>query len=332
MMQTRLTDHFDQDEEKTAVELKIKQEGFADHFLDELERKFNWHEDTIPWSHLHKYHMYCQALAEKQFMYPELVSAPFEFRDVGDIVEDFFHSTKPKGKFLGQYVEYWILYFVTEGRYRTNHNKVTRVFKHTRGDLKWMLWSTILKNSPVSAWETVHCDRSYNLILEITEMCNAVLAAIRRRLRRTTLNTNYRKSLYTNLQNLPEFCPFQNNRTPGHKQFRWYFEQRKKGGNGGLHKKPKAERFPKHSVHGMLREYYEWMPKIRKHNVKRKKTDSSDRRARGAPRSNQNTRRDRIRTPDPTSSHHPPQPPSVSSTPDHTPLDQPPSELRVIRV
>ena len=270
MTQTMLTDHFDQDEEKTAVKVQVEREGFAEHFLDELEEKYNWHQDVIPWSHLHKYHMFRLALDEKRFFSPTLISAPFEFRDVTEIVDDFFYKKKPNGKFLGQYVEYWILYFVTEGRYRSNHNKVTKVFTKKRGDLNWMTWSTVLKNAPASDWENVHPDQAYNRIIEITDVCNAVLAVIRRRLRRTTLNTDYRKSIYTNLQNLPEFCPFQQNRTPGHRQFRWYFEQRKKGGNSGLHKRYKAEKMPKHSVHGMLREYNEWVPKIRKRQKKQK--------------------------------------------------------------
>jgi len=71
MTQTMLTDHFDQDEEKTAVKVQVEREGFAEHFLDELEEKYNWHQDVIPWSHLHKYHMFRLALDEKRF-FPQL--------------------------------------------------------------------------------------------------------------------------------------------------------------------------------------------------------------------------------------------------------------------
>ena len=96
-MQTSLKDHF---EEKTE---------FADHYLEDLEKKYNWHEEVLPYAHLHKRFMFRLAIDERKYV-PE---GEFEFRKAPDVVDNFFHHGKPK--YLGEYVEYWIMYFSTEG-------------------------------------------------------------------------------------------------------------------------------------------------------------------------------------------------------------------------
>jgi hypothetical protein len=265
MRQPTLTESFNNDEEKHAVKHKSTTEGFAEHFLDELEQKYNWHEEVLPYAHLYKYSMYKHAINEKRVRIPKLPNNPFfEFPSTVDVVEEFFHKGKPISNYLGQYIEQWILFFVTEGRYRSNANQGLFMYAKERGDLNWMTWSTVLQQSSPADWTSIHDDIKYNAFIQITEQCNAVLSRLMKRLRRTKIHTNYRKVVFTNLQNLPEFVPFQQNRNNLHKQFRWYFQPVKKGGNAGYKKAAKAERFPKPSIQAMLKEYGEWLPSFRK--------------------------------------------------------------------
>jgi hypothetical protein len=264
MRQPTLQESFDE-EEKTAVKEKVDKEGFAEHFLDQLEVKYNWHEEVFPYAHLYKYNMYKHAINEKPVRIPVLPNTPFfEFRSTVDVVEELFHKGKPMPNYLGQYVEQWILFFVTEGRYRSNANQALFMYEKERGDLNWMTWCTVLQQSSPSDWTSVHPDLKYNIFIQITDQCNAVLSRLLKRLRRTKIHTNYRKVVFTNLQNLPEFVPFQQNRNNQHKQFRWYFQRMKKGGNAGYKKAAKSERFPKPSIHAMLKEYGEWLPSFRR--------------------------------------------------------------------
>ena len=248
-MQTSLKDHF---EEKT---------DFADHYLEDLEKKYNWHEEVLPYAHLHKRFMFRLAIDERKYVQPVLSEGEFEFRKAPDVVDNFFHHGKPK--YLGEYVEYWIMYFSTEGRYRCNTNKVMRKYKKKRDHLEWMGWSAALKHSTAADWEVVHHEAVYSEIIAITEHCNAVLSCLLKRMRRTNIKTAYSKCAFQNLQNLPEFVPFQQNRTSEHKQFRWYFEATKKGGNSGLNPAAQKLRLPKQSVHRMLVEFDEWLPALR---------------------------------------------------------------------
>jgi len=263
-MKQTLIEHFNNDHETKIAKKKIREEGFSDHFLDELTKKYNWCEEVYPYAHLHKYYMYKLALDERSFVPPVFSKEPFEFRDSVEIVDNFFHKGKPNTKYLGEYVEQWILFFVTEGQFRCNHNKVLREFGKNRDNTNWLVWSTTLAQSTAANWRLVHSDMMYNQIIDITDTCNAVLSRLLKRLRRVPLTGAYLRAMFTNLQNLPEFVPFQQNRTHMHKEFRWYFERLKKGGNSGYHKAAKPVRLSKHSVHAMLVEYDEWLPSLRK--------------------------------------------------------------------
>ena len=83
-MQTLLSDHF---EEKT---------DFADHYLEDLEKKYNWHEEVLPYAHLHKRFMFRLAIDERKYVQPVLSEGEFEFRKGPDVVDNFFHHGKPK--------------------------------------------------------------------------------------------------------------------------------------------------------------------------------------------------------------------------------------------
>jgi hypothetical protein len=266
MRQPTINESFNDNEETHHVIKQKAKTEFSEHFLDQLEEKYNWHAEVFPYAHLFKYNMYKHAINEKRLVLPALSESPFEFKNTVDIVNRFFHKGKPIINYLGQYVEQWILFFVTEGRYRSNNNRTLFVYNKERGGIGWLTWSTVLEQSSPTDWTNIHEDLKYNIFIDITDQCNAVLTRLMKRLRRTNIHNAYRKSIFANLQNLPEFVPFQQNRNNLHKQFMWYFEPLKKGGNQGYKRSAKAERFPKPSIHAMLKEYGEWLPSFRKRN------------------------------------------------------------------
>lgn len=101
--------------------------------LDTLAERFA--TTKIPWDHLWKYHVYKLAVKRKQMNLPQsLEKGDFEIRNVDDIVVEFFRNQKPLYQpHLSHFIDYWIFYFVTEGRIRSDHNKKMRRFKYLRG-------------------------------------------------------------------------------------------------------------------------------------------------------------------------------------------------------
>ena len=120
-----------------------------------------------------------------------------------------------------------------------------------------------MKYSAGNEWKQLSDDASYAVILEITELCNDVQELLLRRMRRSNIKTKLRKEIFQNLQNQPEFVPFQQNRTHDHKNFRHYKQRRKKDGNQpGEHPAAKPNRLQLPSVHKMLTEYHRWLPRM----------------------------------------------------------------------
>jgi len=245
----------------------LKPPELSEKELDEMANRYQIAK--IPWDNMWKYHLY--KLAEKRrymclrvYLPAELQPHGFEIPTISSIVDEFFKNKKPLYlPHLGQYVDYWIFYFVTSGRIRSDHNKKTRRFNYPRGDMGWVVWSSILKNSNPSDWTLVEDEDVYPLICSISDTCNAVLTAIRRQLQGIQANTACAQVSGCNLNHHPEFVPFQQNRGGQHKQFRWKFQRLKRGGNAGF-KAPHAPLIlPKHSIHQMMRELHEWLPSLR---------------------------------------------------------------------
>ena len=243
--------------------------------LDILAKK--WGDAKIPWDSLWKYHMYKLGLHRKRLYLPAdlpvetdltVVTAFFSLTTTLEVVEEFFKNGKPLWiPHLGMYVDYWILYYVTQGRCRSDHNKKTRIFKHVKGDMSWISWSTLLKNSKPSDWVILpDCD-VFSLICNIADKCNNVLCLLRRRTQSIDRKTAVSRASFSNLNTHPEFVPFQNNRNRDHVQFRWKYQAKKLGGNQGLSTPAKPLGLAKQSVHFMLREFHEWLPSLRAKRV-----------------------------------------------------------------
>ena len=238
---------------------------------EELDRMAElYQQEKIPWAHLSLFHDYKLALKRRRMHLPsDLTKSDFEIPAVQEVVERFFRNGKPIGNFLGQYVDFWIFFFVTDGRVRSDHNKKTRVFDFERGNLSPVTWSSVLKHSKGADWGAVQQDDVYPLVLEINDACNDVLASIRRRCAKFPLKNAYFRATWENLTNHPEFVPFQNNKRYEHKNFRWRFQAHQLGGNCGKGEPQKAQLFDKQSVHFMLRDLHEWLPCLREKKEKK---------------------------------------------------------------
>ena len=222
-----------------------------------------------------KHFRYKLALKRRRFIKPELRKAEkvkqLELPDEHDIADTFFYDGKPcLLPRMGKYVDYWIFWAVTQGRFRCNHNKIVKMFKYKKPDNVSMLrWAEILKRSTPDEWDTLNDDsEKYALFISITDICNHVLIAIQRKLGDCELNTASRRLCYQNLNRHPEFVPYQSNRTPAHKQYTWKYQPVKLGGNQGYSVPSRPDRVAKVSVHSMMRELNTWLPCLRKRNAK----------------------------------------------------------------
>ena len=228
----------------------------------------SYNRAKIPWDHLNKYFVYRSALSQKHIIEPKM-SEPeniLELPDCHDIIDSFFVDGKPRFlPSLGQFVDYWIVWKATEGRFRSDHNKKMKVFRFAKpGGMSNLRWAHSLKSSKPSDWITVTDPEKYETFIKICDACNNVLCGIRRRLQDLEITTNSGKTCFANLNQHPEFVPFQNNRTRDHQKYSWKFQARKLGGNQGYEDSAKPLTIAKQSVHFILREFHEWLPSFRR--------------------------------------------------------------------
>ena len=214
----------------------------------------------MPWSQLHKRNMYNHAIKEKVWVPPPLENHSGDlFKSIPRIVESFFSRSNPKLSYLGHYVEYWVYTFTTDMCFRCDHNNVMKIFKYARGDIPYPVWATLLKNSSADDWVYVPSERGYKYFIKITTQCNDVYNVLMLRLRRLDLTGPYTENVFNNLQRLPDFVPFQQNRKLAHTEYRVRFQARKRGGNGGYLPSAKTIRLPKPSIQQMMCEFDDWL-------------------------------------------------------------------------
>ena len=227
----------------------------------------------IPWDYLSKYYQFRKALDCKHIIKPELKVAedPMILTDSFEAVDAFFRDDG-RAKFLpeiGQYADYWILFRVTAGRVRRDHNKKMRIFKYEKPvTMTELRWAHVLKTSDPSDWVPIRDDDRYPMFVEITDTCNDVLSGLRRRLQDLEIKTNSGKVAFENLNRHPEFVPFQANRSREHQKFLWKYQAKKRGGNQGYEKPENPLCIAKQSVHFLLRELHEWLPSFRRRRPK----------------------------------------------------------------
>jgi len=175
---------------------------------------------------------------------------------------DQFFTAKGKARLvrLGQHVDRWIVWTVTQGMYRMDSNKRIYTYKGIRPTILHLA-------SSEGMWLKV--GDAYNfpqpILQGITETCNMVLEALQNRLNRYETKPKYKffKCVFENLGRHPEFVQYQKHRGHEHKQFRWHYaEPPREGGNSKSAAKPVLLR--KESVHNILKRYHAWLPPIQR--------------------------------------------------------------------
>ena len=271
-------------EEEKIADVRIEENAIdvCRELLD-MSSKTTQEEDHDKWKH---------PVKNKFYDYTTYISKPWEYfwrgmmfrgrrrqtaipdpsvstRDLGDPYLDydrFFQGPK-----LQHYVDKYIFWWVTSGKYRADKNKRVWVWKGTPPHIL-----NLADPDTRKMWTSV--DDSYDIIIAITEECNTTLDRLRETLERRIQNKpniasrNALKTWALNLLDHPEFVPYPNNRDRQHKEYKWRFAAPPKM-SGKRRKTAAPLRVVKQSVARMLRDYHYWLnergctiPTRRRHN------------------------------------------------------------------
>ena len=123
----------------------------------------------------------------------------------------------------------------------------------------------ILNLQQTNCWKLVEEYRGFNILKEITTMCNDVYRAIEVQLVKYNSTSGIYRQVLENFRSMPEMCQFQSYRTNCHKkqQSRWHFFAPNLGGNSGIGKAAPSIPNEKHSIHRLLCDYHFWLPSLR---------------------------------------------------------------------
>lgn len=246
----------------------------GDNLEDVLEEKenpyFDWPTFTNPWEFLLQQKK-CQLWKQDIYRYGRREVGPMEdhpdrttlalwedYREIplDELLSCFFTKGRPIWSRLGQSVDRWLVWAVTQGRYRMDAVKNLYAFKGRDHSILH------LANSK-GFWDTVHpAWENFPILRDITAACNSLCDELLRRVQRCGSTTAMCKNTRENLINLPELVMFQSYRTHDHKHFRWHYQP---GATQGAVTPDAAKpmRLPKHSVHHILKEYHAWLPAIK---------------------------------------------------------------------
>ena len=263
MSQIKLTEMYESDSKKFATEPKPQ------HVIEEMFDKYI--SATEPWDIFSSYTRYRNAVAGKQHVTPRLNLAKKTLNDLAHNASDsFFNEDKPKLlPSMGMNIDYFIVWYATDGRFRCDHNKKMRVFKYERPDhISELLWSEVLRTAPRTDWILCEDHEVHENLTAISDYCNEILCQVRRRLQQYGPKTNSGQVCLKNLNTHPEFVPYQSNRTRDHRYYKYHFMGKLQGGNNGRGKPADPVTIAKNSIHSILKEYNEWLPSMRKRRKK----------------------------------------------------------------
>ena len=185
------------------------------------------------------------------------VVTTFQPRSMSEMIGDFFVSEKPKLTHLGRHADLYIIWSVTQGRYRSDTNK--RVWCFLGEDPAILK----LRYADRNAWHKLLESDGFQIVKEVTALCNQLYAEILHRLMRYDGKSKFYKACLENYRNLPEFEQFQSHRGREHKTNTWQFQGAPQGGNKPAFKPIKAVANKIHSVHRTLLNYHVWLPDLR---------------------------------------------------------------------
>ena len=189
----------------------------------------------------------------------------FGVAEMDSMVSEFFTpSGKPRLHRLGQHVDKWLVWVVTQGYYRMDSKK--RIFTYKGVD------PTILHfKASKGMWDRIdgQADFGFPILKTVTETCNRLYAVVLRKLSKyrgprdeENLSVKYRKNTLENLIGHPEMVMFQSYRQHEHKNFRWYFNPAPLGGNKKA-RPAKPILIKKESIHWILMNYHLWLPAMK---------------------------------------------------------------------
>ena len=234
---------------------------------DEKQNPFEeWPSCTYPWEYVEQRRK-SRLFNEGTFLYKTKVRpvgeirTEFEARPMSEMLKDFFtRNGNPKLYRLGKFADLWIFWSVTQGMYRMNRLKQMFVFQGESPDI------LRLKHGSENYWYHVSEHRGFQICHEITDTCNLLHSQILQKFVRCNNRTMYRKNSLVNFRKIAEFVQFQTYRSNEHKQRRWTYQGRKRGGNQPTLKAAPSIPHPQHSVHRILTDYHMWLPTVRKVN------------------------------------------------------------------
>jgi hypothetical protein len=183
----------------------------------------------------------------------------FEPKPLEEILNTYFFTDQgnPIWSRLKSSVDKWIVYAVTEGKWRIDRSKRVFTFKGTNPT------PLVLKNSR-GFWDNVNEYAPFRNISAITETCNSLYEALLDRLARLETKTDISRNSVKMLESLPLFGMFPSY-CKGHEytHFYWRYEPVKQGGNRPDLEPAKAVQMKRCSVLGMLKLYHQWLGKVR---------------------------------------------------------------------
>jgi hypothetical protein len=224
--------------------------------------EFNW-QKFYPWAILGATKCQVQMTLTNEIasIEPAQGSSSPEFEDRKVIVEKFLKcgGTRMNLKYFGKNAHLWIIYHVTNGRFRTDKNKYVYYFTGERSphqnDAEWM--RCLKKNNSTKMWRKM--DNGLELLKDITNVCNEIYDDLLRDYNLFCTGRDMSRNNLKNFRTLPEFVAFQTHRSPRHTNHYWSHVGAMPG--GGKHRLRSAKCQPNkiHSVHWYLKNYHDYL-------------------------------------------------------------------------
>ena len=182
----------------------------------------------------------------------------FTPRPMTEMVKEFFRRDgRPQYTRLGDNVAEWILWSVTEGRYRIDRMRRVFAFKGIE--------APVLSLKAAKRWVRVHPEYGDVSMLDaITETCNQLSEQILIRLKAHNSSSRMFKNCLFNFRNLPEFVSTQRDRTYEQKNYRVGYQPIPQAGAAPDSKACKSTPNAVQSVHRYLYNYHIWCDPLKK--------------------------------------------------------------------
>ena len=167
-----------------------------------------------------------------------------------------WHNDRVNTMKFGMNCYKWIIYYVTEGRFRMTDKGDLRVYTGEPGI------HNIVHNK--SSWVKLGQQWKESNLFAITNECNAVHEAIKAFLRRIDNPNCFERSAILNTCKMPEFVQSNRDRNKYHRTCRWEFlgKPLPESQGGGTAKPARPVRNSHLSIETILKQYNRFLPKV----------------------------------------------------------------------